>query len=118
MDFIHGSRISNKSLPNRVNSPLNTSEPASIIKDDSTLMARAKKMGFPVSKRGNTTNKSASLFLHREDRDIPTGFEQINDDLYARKDNRFIVFNGAGITQWPPKSLTKVHAIEEDILIV
>jgi hypothetical protein len=40
----------------------------------------------------------------------PSGFEQINEDLFARKDNRFLVFNGAGVesADWPPKSHTRI----------
>jgi len=118
MDFIHGSRISNKSLSNNVNSSSHILQPSSRGNDESALMTKAKKMGFPINSNTDNANKtSVSLFLHKEDKDIPAGFEQINDDLYARKDNRFIVFNGAGIMPWPPKSLTKVHGIEEDILI-
>mmetsp|Transcript_4116 Transcript_4116/g.4702 ORF Transcript_4116/g.4702 Transcript_4116/m.4702 type:complete len:545 (+) Transcript_4116:422-2056(+) len=104
MDFIHGNRISNKLLPSNVKSTSEKLEPTSTTNNESALMIKAKKMGYPVnSNRDNATKPSTSLFVHEEVKDIPTGFEQINDDLYARKDNRFIVFNGAGIMPWPPK---------------
>lgn len=51
---------------------------------------------------------------------ICPGFEQINEDLYARKDNKFMVFNGAAVDSWEDKGrepLTKLVGIEADFLI-
>ena len=31
---------------------------------------------------------------------LPEGFEQINDDLFARRDNKFLVLNGAAVGTW------------------
>jgi len=40
---------------------------------------------------------------------IHEGFEQINEDLYARKDNKFIVFNGIAVDYWDEsKPMTKL----------
>jgi hypothetical protein len=46
------------------------------------------------------------------------GFEQINDNLFARKENRFLVFNDAGLSEWPPESETKLGSIINDINLV
>jgi hypothetical protein len=34
----------------------------------------------------------------------PAGFEQINDDMFSRKDNAFMVFNRAGMDSWDSNS--------------
>lgn len=37
-------------------------------------------------------------------------FEQINEDMFSRKDNKFMVFNAAGVDSWTGKlSITKVR---------
>lgn len=62
--------------------------------------------------------KSPPLFSFERKGGVPAGFEQINDDLFARKDNKFMVFNGAGMDSWDgsqPK--TKLHGIEKDVLL-
>jgi len=80
-----------------------------------------------VSKSSNAKSKkvkalSPALFPTEERIKIPRGYEQINDDLFARKDNRFMVFNGVSVGVepiWPPKPKTKLSAksIVEDITI-
>jgi hypothetical protein len=62
--------------------------------------------------------KSPPLFSFERKGGIPAGFEQINEDLFARKDNKFMVLNGAGVDSWDgtqPK--TKLYAIQEDVLL-
>ena len=64
--------------------------------------------------------KSPSLFSYETRNRVPEGFEQINDDLFARRDNRFVVFNGTGLETWGKDSKeprTKVHGLEEDVLV-
>ena len=39
---------------------------------------------------------------------VKDGFEQINDDLFARRANKFMVFNGVGMQEWTTKPLTKM----------
>jgi hypothetical protein len=45
----------------------------------------------------------------------PSGFEQINDDMYARTDNKFMVFNGAGVDSWDDccKAITDISDAEK-----
>jgi len=38
---------------------------------------------------------------------VREGFEQINDDLFARRANKFMVFNGVGMREWTTKPVTK-----------
>ena len=87
---------------------------------------KAAAMGIPTpfssskSSSNHPPKNSHSLYGTNYNRIIPPGFEQINDDMYARKDNRFMVFNSAGLEAWNgrvPDPKTKVNGIEEDILI-
>jgi hypothetical protein len=76
----------------------------------SPLLQRAKMMGFPMINSSDGSNNTFGLFTDKKREDpIPSGFEQINEDLYARKDNRFMVFNDAGVENWPPRPVTKAH---------
>jgi hypothetical protein len=66
--------------------------------------AKAKMMGLSPDK-----SRSPALFPREKDMKLSCGYEQINDDLFARKDNRFVVFNGAGVeSSWPPKPKSKI----------
>ena len=43
------------------------------------------------------------------------------NDMFARRDNRFVVFNGTGLDTWGKDSKeprTKTHGLEDDIQIV
>lgn len=77
----------------------------------------------PSSSRWNkqrAEQKSPSLFSYEARKNVPEGFEQINDDLFARRDNRFVVFNGTGLATWRKDSKeprTRVHGLEEDVLV-
>jgi hypothetical protein len=42
------------------------------------------------------------------------GFEQINEDLYARSDNKFLVLNGPGVGSWKSQAVTKLGGLSED----
>ena len=43
-------------------------------------------------------------------RSVPPFFEQINDGMFARKDNKFMVFNEAGADSW--------HGVEPETRIL
>lgn len=48
---------------------------------------------------------------------VPEGFEQINEDLYARKDNKFMVFNRPGVDTWKGKhSFTRNGAVLDTLM--
>lgn len=44
---------------------------------------------------------------------VRDGFEQINDDLFARRANKFMVFNGVGMENWSAKPKTAKRVTEE-----
>lgn len=79
--------------------------------------ARSKMLGLiPFNKNSAS---SAALFPNEALMKIPRGYEQINDDLYARKDNRFMVFNGVGLeNDWPPKPISKINSLSSDITVI
>ena len=83
---------------------------------NSQFMKKAQMLGIQIQQNSSSQLEFPALFAHDEMQDVPTGFEQINENLYARKDNRFMVFNHAGLVDsWPPKSMTKVSGIEDDM---
>ena len=65
---------------------------------------KAMALGIKIQQNVGTKKDHPALFPLEEVNNIPPGFEQINDDLFARKDNRFMVFNRVGIDEWPPRS--------------
>jgi len=89
-----------------------------ISRDKSPFTIKATVMGFPLASFGNTVDTSPpSLFKYESRPILPEGVEQINDDLFARKDNRFVVFNRPGLREeWPPEPVTKIHDIKEDVM--
>jgi len=80
---------------------------------------KANRLGISIPSSSEIEKgKSAPLFSFERKGGVPSGFEQINEDLFARKDNKFIVLNGAGVDSWDgtqPK--TKLQGIEEDVLL-
>jgi hypothetical protein len=65
------------------------------------FVVKAAKMGYSIPSQSEIAKaKSPPLFTWNEPRKTPNGFEQINEDLFARKDNKFMVFNGAGVNSW------------------
>jgi hypothetical protein len=83
--------------------------------EESAFMRKARS--FNIYKHDFQKSQPPSLFDPNKEVEIPIGFEQINDGLYARKDNRFMVFNYVGIDsqQWPPSAVTKGFSLEEDM---
>lgn len=79
-------------------------------------LTKAKILG--LAKKSDKFS-SPALFPLQEQKTIPLGYEQINDDLYARKDNRFMVFNGVGVeSSWPPiPKSKKKNSLISDIKI-
>ena len=109
--------ITGKSLP-ADSSSLTKQDPSLSQANGNTLGERASTSRW--SKR-MAEKKSPSLFSKEAGRSIPEGFEQINDDMFARRDNRFVVFNGTGLDTWRKDSKeprTKTHGLEDDIQIV
>lgn len=75
---------------------------------------KAKRMGYNLLSYNSPIGESTlSLFKDPRKPTIPQGFEQINDDLYARVENKFLVFNAAGLCAWPPHPITKIKSPDE-----
>lgn len=78
------------------------------------FVERAAKIGITIRSHVDIANScSPPLFEFERKSCVPEGFEQINEDLFARNDNRFIVFNGAGVDCWHgSQPVTKVLTFE------
>jgi hypothetical protein len=49
---------------------------------------------------------------------VKPGFEQINEDMYARNDNKFLVLNGAGVECWTgSQPVTKLGGLSQDFFV-
>ena len=72
--------------------------------DEECFIRKAATKGINIARKS-----PSSLMEFRTQRPTPNGFEQINEDLFARKDNKFMVFNWAGVDSWksPPQPVTK-----------
>ena len=126
MTYMLGKNLPREPLPSRrsISEVDRRKELAEIRPDDDhgpSLIAKAAKLGIPVTSwKDKSHQQSPSLFSYESRQCVPSGFEQVNEDLFARKDNRFMVFNGAGVDTWKmkPQPTTKVHGIEEDIAVL
>lgn len=87
-------------------------------KPSGAFVKKASRLGIPVIPReelAKTAFKPMYSFSRR--RVLPPGFEQINEDMFARKDNKFMVFNGAGVDSWHgSQPLTKISNAEDILL--
>jgi hypothetical protein len=83
------------------------------------FVTKASKLGITIQSYEDIVKaKSPPLFTFVRDGDVPSGFEQINEDLFARKDNKFMVFNGAGVDTWRgTEPITKVSTMSDDPLV-
>ncbi len=83
--------------------------------DESSFILKAAARGINIRKKSPRSRQDKedriSVVEFHTQRPIPIGFEQINEDLFARKDNKFLVFNGAGVSSWtsPPQPVTKTR---------
>lgn len=73
------------------------------------FVEKAAQLGFVVTPH---EQRRASilppLFYSDQKQYISHEFEQINEDMFSRKENKFMVFNGAGVDSWSgTQSITK-----------
>jgi hypothetical protein len=83
--------------------------------DESAFILKAASRGINIRKTAvQNPDDKIDVLKFQSQLQVPPGFEQINEDLYARKDNKFMVFNGAGVMSWqnPPEALTKTKMID------
>jgi len=83
--------------------------------DETSFILEAASRGINIRKKSSRSREkddNTNIIEFHTQRPIPAGFEQINEDLFARKDNKFMVFNGAGVDSWksPPQPVTKTHS--------
>ncbi|KAG7346422.1 SacI homology domain containing protein [Nitzschia inconspicua] len=79
----------------------------------SDFVSKAAKKGISITSHKDL-GKSQPLFSFGQRHSVPEGFEMINDDMFSRKDNKFMVFNGPGVDSWSGYSpQTKISGIEK-----
>lgn len=77
--------------------------------------SRASRLGLPVIRA--TDQKPQFSLSNVVTRKIPPpGFEMINEDMFARKNNKFMVFNGPGADTFQSKPVTKISRLEDTLL--
>ncbi len=122
-DFLLGGKSSPPPPSSRDPAVSSSSRPASSEVKDTTsttsFVKKAARVGIQIpSYEEIGKSKAQPLFPVESRKRIPSGFEQINEDLFARKDNKFVVFNGAGIDSWTwSNPVTKLSSMEEDFLL-
>jgi hypothetical protein len=78
--------------------------------DEASFLIKAAARGINIRKSAsNNSGKTEIDMLTFHTRPIPAGFEQINEDLFARKDNKFMVFNGPGVDSFSTNAVTKTQ---------
>jgi hypothetical protein len=76
------------------------------------FVAKAAKKGIAITSHEDIC-KSQPLFSFGRKHAVPPGFEMINEDMFSRKDNKFMVFNGPGVDSWAGNTpMTKISGIE------
>jgi hypothetical protein len=84
-----------------------------------SFVKKAARRGITITSYEDIAKaKSAPLFMLDQRRPVPPGFEQINDDMFARKDNKFMVLNGAGVSSWQSRilAITKISHVDDVLL--
>lgn len=81
----------------------------------SSFVTRAKRLGIPITAHADLVlSRSQPLFQVERRKDVPPGFEMINEDFFARKDNKFMVLNGAAVDSWHgTEPVTKISGIDK-----
>jgi hypothetical protein len=80
----------------------------------SDFVNRASKLGIAITSHKELARaKSQPLFQFDQKQSVPAGFEMINEDMFARKANKFMVFNGPGVDSWRDSKITKSSGIEK-----
>ena len=79
-----------------------------------TFVEKAAKMGISIrSQAAYTRSRLPPLFSPEQVGRLPEGFEQINEDLFARRENKFMVLNGPGVETWQgAEAQTKVMSLD------
>jgi hypothetical protein len=99
-------------------SPPNQSRPVDAAPRSTSFVKKASRRGITITSYEDIAKaKSTPLFKPDQRRPVPAGFEQINDDMFARKDNKFMVLNGAGVSSWHGANpITKISHVDDVLL--
>lgn len=94
------------------------SRPANPETRESSFVQKAARQGISLTPYEDIVKaKAAPLFRFDQQPSVPPGFEQINENMFARKDNKFMVFNGAGVSSWKgTEPITKICHLDEVLL--
>ena len=86
--------------------------------DPSPFVQKAARLGISITPHARKTAAvPPPLYQCEQGQDVSVGFEQINEDMFSRKDNKFMVFNGAGVDSWTgTKPITKISHAENILL--
>jgi len=86
--------------------------------EPSSFVKKAARLGIAItSHSGGAMAAAPSLYPQDQRHDVPAGFEQINEDMFSRKENKFMVLNGAGVDSWTgTQPITKVSQAENILL--
>ena len=83
------------------------------------LLKRAAVLGIQITPTAEIDSERVPPLYPSERRHVaPSGFEQINDDLYSKKQNKFMVLNGAGVDSWKKYAetpRTQRHVLTESL---
>lgn len=86
----------------------------------SSFVNKAARLGIYIAPHSELQKSVISPLYPCERRLVPPeGFEQINDDMFARKDNKFMVFNGASLNNWNGvRPITKISCADDVLNII
>jgi len=104
--------------PDGLDIPTESNEERPAFTSAESFVKKASQIGIEITSNHEHIKTSFKpLFEPARRHKAPRGFEQINDDMFARKDNKFMVFNGVGVQSWMDTTMeTKLSQTEEIIL--
>lgn len=87
------------------------------LKQQSTFVEKAGRLGIHITPHEIREAAVPPPLYHSDRRDeVSVGFEQINEDMFSRSDNKFMVFNSAGVDSWSGTTpVTKISHVEDII---
>lgn len=93
--FLNGERVANETQPK-------PPQRLHVVREGSdSFVQKANRLGVPIIPHAEIAKRKIKpLFNFGRVREVPPGWEQINEDLFAHTTNKFMVCNGAGIDSW------------------
>jgi hypothetical protein len=78
-----------------------------------SFVKKASELGITISPHERRiANILPPLFQSDKTLSVSSDFEQINEDMFSRKENKFMVFNGAAVESWTgTQSITKLRSV-------